>query len=135
RIIVRPARRSTANTIPAIAADRRLRHRQASKAGALVLTTPQPSPQHVPPLAPQHASWLRTPRSKAISAASRWGREESATRSDLGDDADPGLVHRLEALSLLLRILVLDGADDVPRDQYRWLRPRRAEASPTSPSC
>jgi hypothetical protein len=34
-------------------------------------------------------------------------------RSDPGDDLDPSLVHRLEALSLLLRILVWDGADEV----------------------
>jgi len=33
--------------------------------------------------------------------------------SDSGDDLDPGLVHRLEPRSLLLRILVWDGADDV----------------------
>jgi hypothetical protein len=33
--------------------------------------------------------------------------------SDPGDDLDPSLVHRLEALSLLLRILVWDGADEV----------------------
>ena len=43
-----------------------------------------------------------------------WEQElKSATRSDPGDDLDPGLVHRLEALSLLLRILVWDGADEV----------------------
>jgi hypothetical protein len=34
-------------------------------------------------------------------------------RSDPGDDLDPSLVHRLEPLSLLLRILVWDGADEV----------------------
>ena len=34
-------------------------------------------------------------------------------RSDSGDDFDPSLMHRLEPLSLLLRILVWDGADDV----------------------
>jgi hypothetical protein len=34
-------------------------------------------------------------------------------RSDSGDDLDPSLVHRLEPLSLLLRILVWDGADEV----------------------
>ena len=33
--------------------------------------------------------------------------------SDSGDDLDPSLVHRLEPLSLLLRILVRDGADGV----------------------
>ena len=33
--------------------------------------------------------------------------------SDPGDDLDPSLVHRLEALSLLLGILVWDGADEV----------------------
>ena len=33
--------------------------------------------------------------------------------SDSGDDLDPSLVHRLEPLSLLLRILVWDGADEV----------------------
>ena len=33
--------------------------------------------------------------------------------SDSGDDLDPGLVHRLEPLSLLLGILVWDGADEV----------------------
>jgi len=32
---------------------------------------------------------------------------------DPGDNLDPSLVHRLESLSLLLRILVGDGADDV----------------------
>jgi hypothetical protein len=31
----------------------------------------------------------------------------------LGDDLDPSLEHRLEPLSLLLRILVWDGADEV----------------------
>jgi hypothetical protein len=35
------------------------------------------------------------------------------TRSDSGDDLDPSLVHRLEPLSLLLGILVWDGADGV----------------------
>jgi hypothetical protein len=34
-------------------------------------------------------------------------------RSDSGDDIDPSLVYRLEPLSLLLRILVWDGADEV----------------------
>jgi hypothetical protein len=34
-------------------------------------------------------------------------------RSDPGDDLDPGLVDRPEPLILLLRILVLDGADEV----------------------
>ena len=33
-------------------------------------------------------------------------------RSDPGDDLDPGLVHRLEPLSLLLEILVREGADE-----------------------
>ena len=33
--------------------------------------------------------------------------------SDPGDDLDPSLVHRLEPLSLLLGILVWDGADEV----------------------
>ena len=33
--------------------------------------------------------------------------------SDSGDDLDPRLVHRLEPPSLLLRILVRDGADEV----------------------
>ena len=33
--------------------------------------------------------------------------------SDSGDDLDPSLVHRLEPLSLLLGILVRDGADEV----------------------
>jgi hypothetical protein len=33
-------------------------------------------------------------------------------RSDSGDDLDPRLVHRLEPLNLLLRILVWDGADE-----------------------
>ena len=34
-------------------------------------------------------------------------------RSDPGDDLDPGLVHRLEPLSLLLGISVWDVADEV----------------------
>jgi hypothetical protein len=34
-------------------------------------------------------------------------------RSDSRDDLDPSLVHRLEPLSLLLGILVWDGADEV----------------------
>jgi hypothetical protein len=34
-------------------------------------------------------------------------------RSDPGNDLDPSLVHRLEPLSLLLGILVWDGADGV----------------------
>jgi len=34
-------------------------------------------------------------------------------RSNPGDDLDPRLVHCLEPLSLLLRILVWDGADEV----------------------
>ena len=34
-------------------------------------------------------------------------------RSDPGDDLDPSLMHRLEPLSLLLGILVWDGADEV----------------------
>jgi hypothetical protein len=34
-------------------------------------------------------------------------------RSDSGDDLDPSLAHRLEPLSLLLRILVWDGGDGV----------------------
>jgi len=34
-------------------------------------------------------------------------------RSDSGDDLDPSFVHRLQPLSLLLRILVRDGADEV----------------------
>ena len=33
--------------------------------------------------------------------------------SDPGDDLDPRLVHRLEPLSLLLAILVWDGADEI----------------------
>src|SRR5215217_9088657 len=33
--------------------------------------------------------------------------------SDPGDDLDPSLVHRLESLSLLLRISVRDSADEV----------------------
>ena len=33
--------------------------------------------------------------------------------SDSGDDLDPSFVHRLEPLSLLLRTLVWDGADEV----------------------
>jgi hypothetical protein len=33
--------------------------------------------------------------------------------SDPGDDLDPSFVHRLEPLSLSLRILVRDGADEV----------------------
>ena len=40
-------------------------------------------------------------------------RAASRTRSDSGDDLDPSLVHRLEPLSLSLRILVWDGADEV----------------------
>ena len=40
-------------------------------------------------------------------------RAASRTRSDSGDDLDPSLVHRLEPLSLLLGILVWDGADGV----------------------
>jgi hypothetical protein len=36
-----------------------------------------------------------------------------AARSDSGDDLDPRLVHRLQALRLLLGILVWDGADEV----------------------
>jgi hypothetical protein len=39
-------------------------------------------------------------------------RAASRTRSDSGD-LDPGLLHRLEPLSLLLRFLVWDGADEV----------------------
>jgi hypothetical protein len=35
--------------------------------------------------------------------------------SDSGDDLDPSLVYRLEPLSLLLGILVWDGADGVVR--------------------
>ena len=34
-------------------------------------------------------------------------------RSDPGDDLDPSLVHRLEPFSLLLGVLVWDGADGV----------------------
>jgi hypothetical protein len=37
-------------------------------------------------------------------------------RSDPGNDLDPSLVHRLEPLSLLLGILVWDGADGVAVD-------------------
>jgi hypothetical protein len=44
------------------------------------------------------------------SALSRW---LTTPTSDPGDDLDPSFVHRLKPLSLLLRILVWDGADEV----------------------
>ena len=45
-------------------------------------------------------------------------------RSEPGDDLDPSLVHCLEALSLLLRILVRNGADEVGAPALAVLDPR-----------
>jgi hypothetical protein len=52
------------------------------------------------------------------------------TRSDPGDDLDPSLVHRLESLSLLPRILVWDCPDEVLRQHDR----RELRSSPGWPT-
>jgi hypothetical protein len=68
-------------------------------------------------------------------------RAAHACFSDPGDDLDPGLVHRLEPLSLLLRILVWDGADEVMllaqrlAKAYRMQRHRRKPGGKAGGRC
>ena len=74
----------------------------------------------VPPKGSYIAAWRPWTLAARIAKGAACGRSVqlrsserlSLTCSDSGDDLDPGLVHRLEPLNLLLRILVWDGADE-----------------------
>jgi hypothetical protein len=54
-------------------------------------------------------------------------------RSASWDDLDPSLMHRVEPLSLLLRILIWDGADEVVAPAAVWARIATVQGFQTSP--
>ena len=105
--------------IPAIAADRRLRHRRAVRTGALVLTSPQPTLQHDRLLASQTILAPRDDRVDLPSAilirpvasmSARWPRLGENCRGD--GFVAPRLFEGLPVLSTILLVHLLLGAHD-----------------------